>query len=250
MKKFRLIREYPGSPKLGTFIENFEINPKYYRVFGDVVNLFTKNIENHPEFWEEVIEKDYGILQKEYIPGNCREYNTEQSQYKIISIKRLSDGEIFTVGDILDNGNILKEFELINNVLKCWYINPSYYTHIKKGPNGQPGNMNWDAIIDIQKLKQPILTTEDGVNIYEGDEVTWLYSTNLEIAGTRKADSTMNKSLKYFLTKEKAEEYILMNKPCLSLNDIFKIMQDDRSDESFTHSKLGKIFKELGKSKQ
>ena len=26
--------------------------------------------------------------------------------------------------------------------------------------------------------------------------------------------------LKYFSTKEKAEEYILMNKPCLSINDL------------------------------
>ena len=37
---------------------------------------------------------------------------------------------------------------------------------------------------------------------------------------------------KYFSTKEKAEEYILLNKPCLSLNDIkFAISKINNPEE-------------------
>ena len=42
--KYILKKEYPGSPKLGNIIDNLE----------------NDWIENYPEFWEEVVEKDYG----------------------------------------------------------------------------------------------------------------------------------------------------------------------------------------------
>ena len=44
--KYILKKEYPGSPKLGNIIDNLE----------------NDWIENYPEFWEEVVEKDYEIL--------------------------------------------------------------------------------------------------------------------------------------------------------------------------------------------
>lgn len=42
MKRYKLIKEYPGSPDLGWISNN--------------------NWKGYPEFWEEVTEKDYEIL--------------------------------------------------------------------------------------------------------------------------------------------------------------------------------------------
>ena len=49
MKKFKLIKEYPRSPKLGTEIEikESEVN----------------TIKTYPEYWQEIIEKKYEILE-------------------------------------------------------------------------------------------------------------------------------------------------------------------------------------------
>lgn len=53
-----------------------------------------------------------------------------------------------------------------------------------------------------------------------------------------------------FSTKEKAEEYVLMNKPVLSLNDIFKNVEEMRKGlKTFENSELAKRFKELVQQK-
>lgn len=53
MKKYKLIKIFPGSPSLGTIIEDtgqgsYKMNNSQY--YGKI------NIENYPEFWEEIIE--------------------------------------------------------------------------------------------------------------------------------------------------------------------------------------------------
>ena len=54
MKKFKLIREYPNSPKIGTIAENKDEHNCYH--LSDVFHqrLNSMYIENYPEFWEEV----------------------------------------------------------------------------------------------------------------------------------------------------------------------------------------------------
>jgi len=91
--------------------------------------------EPSSEFWEEVIEKNYEILKiSGYTLRDNGKYSHHKSQskigvitaekllssdrysYYIKTVKRLSDGEIFTVGDKTLNGDII-EFKLINNIL-------------------------------------------------------------------------------------------------------------------------------------
>ena len=55
MKKYKLIKKYPGSPSLGTDIT---IDEKGYNSLHCDNDL---KPEDHPEFWEEV-KKDYEIL--------------------------------------------------------------------------------------------------------------------------------------------------------------------------------------------
>lgn len=80
MKKYKLIKQYPGSEPVGTVVELEDMfNPAY----------FTDN----PDYYEEVIEKDFEILIER--PS----VSIGSNKIQITSIKRLSDGEVFSLGD-------------------------------------------------------------------------------------------------------------------------------------------------------
>lgn len=161
MKKYVLIKEYPGSPKLGTII-NDEITT--YGISFSKNNL--SFIKKYPEFWQPVVEKDYEIL--EYISKlkNCiiepKNPLFNNGDWDIHSVRRLSDSEIFTIGDKIFPNNKIYKFELKNNILKIWHCDISFSTPIIEGPSGQPGNCSWiKGINNIKKIKQPLFTTED-----------------------------------------------------------------------------------------
>ena len=133
MKKFKLIREYPGSPKLGT-----ELTPKTDMHVTNTNNYYWEgswfNPSNFPEFWEEVVELDYEVAQVLYATelrtlfdglyrliqvgvGFDLEYLLGNGG-KIHSVKRFSDGKLFTVGDRIDiggrNGMFFRTISMIN----------------------------------------------------------------------------------------------------------------------------------------
>ena len=59
MKKFRLIREYPGSPKLGTIVEKDErYGSHIYKYIESNSNfgVLKYHVEGNPEYWEEIKE--------------------------------------------------------------------------------------------------------------------------------------------------------------------------------------------------
>jgi len=223
--KYKLIKEYPGSPKL-EFITSPKMDNAYY------VNSNWIQPENYPEFWELVIEKDYEILSYQQQNGDQIYDLQKNGKYKtrlfninlefekedfnehnlIISVKRLSDGEIFTIGDAITNicGSKQKISELYidkKDEKMCVYTNKT----------------SRFSIDNIQKVKQPLFTTEDGVDIFEGDTFYFI-PQNFYGNSSGKLIAKLGVLAEFaearFSTKEKAEEYILMNKLCLSLNDI------------------------------
>lgn len=114
--------------------------------------------------------------------------------------------------------------------------------------------------VPISKLLQrtKLFTTEDGVDIFEGDNF-WYVTPPLRVfndlcdsmsGGKYVAHSRVGD--KFFSTKEKAEEYVLMNKPLLSVNDIVKNFRT-RLSGSYDNTRLVQIaftdLKELAKSK-
>lgn len=135
MKRYKLIKKYPGSPKLGTEVIYSKAHKIYNYNGGDFYSELPKNqVENLPEFWEEVIEKDYEILSFSQnsnikdlwtnfgpIPNCwCRNVNgfavtkgytlneiLNNPLYSIHSVKRLSDNAIFTIGDKINNSTII-----------------------------------------------------------------------------------------------------------------------------------------------
>lgn len=218
--KYKLIKEYPGSPKLGTTVErDSNCSNYYYRVISGVVNTFTpKNIENHPEFWEEIIEKDYEILS--LIEGKfiypCDKYSKDYIHQlvntigaNIHSVKRLSDGEIFTIGDKINNGSVITGIKHFKDRLNIWL-----------DLSGKSCYGGYFTIDDIIKDKQPLFTTEDGVDIFEGDNYFKVLQESFILLDMKNANDNHRKDATTFSTKEKAEEYILINKPCLSYNEV------------------------------
>lgn len=222
-------------------------------------------IENSND-WEEIIEKDYEILSfisnsktiyerldafgskddygldgKDMYYGPLDSFleNLKNNKFNIYSIKRLSDGEVFTMGDKITNEFLMnknyniKSFRVGNDCLKIC-------------GSGEKGRCFITLDKNTKKVKEPLFTTENEVDIYENDNVYYIndwypcYRSNI-------SKSNYNPNTKYFSTKEKAEEYVLMNKPCLSINDL-SIKNEIKCNEKLIGITLGKL-KELVKSK-
>jgi hypothetical protein len=134
MKKYKLIKTYPDSPKLGTigYYNGGSLNFEYEDIIAfqcSSSGSFKGYFENNPENWKLVVEKDYEILSFSqnsltkdlWIMGDKGGWQrngtdtTLQStftmlnrteMYHIHSIKRLSDGEVFQVNDNIKGGKI------------------------------------------------------------------------------------------------------------------------------------------------
>ena len=156
--KYILKKEYPGSPKLGNIIDNLE----------------NDWIENYPEFWQEVVEKDYEILSfklpgnnivdLKYARNNLKFMLKNSSVYQIYSVKRLSDDEIFTIGDKVFSEYVnytINKIGIVND--KCM-VSALYDTN---NPNGSRLHYNLNNLKKLKKLKQPLFTTEQRSEIEE-----------------------------------------------------------------------------------
>lgn len=238
LRKFKLIKEYPRSPKLGHVIQFSYINDYVCtRSWDGVTLIYIKEIINYKEYWEEIIEKDYEILTYK---GNLL---TNQGYFKkcfggytyvtlegvelwknknispvesidsfcgsIYSIKRLSDNSIFTINDI-SNAGIITEFELRDNKIFC----------------KTTGAGCWLEYIQLQK--EPVLfTTDDNVELLCGaklyivnEDFTITYFRVFKPVKIRDGDKRP-----YYSSREKALEYIDLNKPKYNKKQIYEFLR-------------------------
>jgi hypothetical protein len=277
MKKYKLIKEYPGSPKLGYEIEGDEFEsdstfsviechkyPEYWeeiveypigtRVHNSLTNvIYTKKKDGWYRPAEKtaytdkmisskkyitildeskkVVQKDYEILSLSHFTKTHRILTAKseiiawkngngQSIWNIHSVKRLSDGEIFTIGDKVIHTNnvknklgIILDFRILSNGI--WFKTDNYdvpmcYIHSKES--------------------KPLFTTEDGVDMYDSDTYYTVnfarnYPCNKIDIGIIRKGFVKNMSYKYFSTKEAAKKYIEWNQPKYSLKDIEKAFE-------------------------
>lgn len=250
MKKYKLIKEYPGSWTKDTIVE-FNKNSDRCLINGVTSQIPAMQVIGYPEFWEEIIEKDYEILSFK-VNSTLYEYSVVDKKYKsnilaytleemigyliapinptiINSIKRLSDGEVFTIGDKCISG------QASGVITKIWFCD-----------NGElridsPGNYCVD-IKTIQHYKKPLFITEDGVDIHIGDEYFELIVPGfhneqcvwniLPYEGRCNLIYDQEGNRKHFRlwfsTKEKAQEYIDLYKPKYSLSDINTLLRTDK----------------------
>lgn len=246
---YKLIKEYPGSPKVG-----FK-TPRYY---------CSSDLSAFPEFWEKVVEKDYEILafrrgkssayagtQFNLTPNGLYNPSFKESnlslehclkgEFEIWKVKRLSDGEIFTIRDKV-KGESCHIYTINSLSFEERYNNRLMINKV---------DMHLDDAKPIKKEK-PLFTTKDGIDIFEGDEV-WgveVYSFKPFSDMVKKGNLFHTEKWTYgkFSTKEKAEEYILLNNPCLSFNDILKYLNQFDKNYGFEIKNYPDLLK-LVKSK-
>jgi len=82
-----------------------------------------------------------------------------------------------------------------------------------------------DAIIEWfkkSKEKKPLFTTEDGKEIFKSDPFYVIQGETYTIHKCLASENGLpyNSMSKRFSTEEAAENYVINNKPCLSLNDV------------------------------
>jgi len=218
---------------------------------------------NFPEFWEKVEEKDYEILSfkqnsdlkdlftnfgsninigcwcrningKAITSGYTTEDILESDLYSIYSIKRLSDGEVFTVGDSIDIGhnknNIIDSFELCDYGIRV---------KVRRNTNCRV----YGAKLSIIKAyKKPLFVTEDGVDIYEGDKSCAVQISENKLYGYDSHNymykyNGSEKSFMYFSTKKLALKYIESKKILFVTEDGVNMFKGDNywyvSDKDF-----------------
>lgn len=289
MKKYKLIETYPGSGAL-----NDEAIYGNHGLSGDCYQVKTSNgrgiqrfdsefIEKEPKYWEEIVEKDYEILSfkqnskiedlweavdtiyEKFARKNDQVFCTKSYTlkqilnnplYSIHSVKRLSDDEIFTVGDkirFIDESleetypaRIIQKLLIKDNTILS--INTSVGVEI--------------LLKNLTHMKQPLFTTEDGVGIIpkeDGEFQYWsLKLDNWKISNAphilnsnriipTKADELLSVCNELrFSTREAAEEYVLMNKPCLCIKDFKRALSVSLI---CSHEEAISSLKELVKSK-
>lgn len=212
MIAYKLIKKYPGSRELGTI--------EYYEKFYSSQNWEgTEYYDAHPEFWEKVEELDYEILDfklhKLGYATNCNDINKSVS---ILSVKRISDGEVFTIGDEATVESDKKRYKII----KIRRFTDAIQVHGEI--DGKSFFYNLNDVIKLQPIT-PLFTTEDGVDILDKNQKVFSVSEcdfsiqNHQDFAWIKTRSPQRK-YHHFFTKENAEAYILYNKPCLSIKEI------------------------------
>lgn len=232
MKTYRLIKKYPGSPELGAIVNKQSPH-----------NLYMQCIDE-PEYWEEIKESEYKILMWSYGRDKflfSKNPDWSAGEFHIHSVQRLSDGEIFTVGEKC-NGDIIKSFKVYDNDTRIYVISE---------------NKTWGLDLELlkkdKKPKPVLFVSEDGVEIFENDKVfsienkPYLIDSILCLTASNKIKELFPRRI-FFSTKKAAENYLICHKPCLSFNDVWNISNNKSSDNLYVVIDKRKL-KELVKSK-
>jgi hypothetical protein len=133
---------------------------------------------------------------------------------KINSIKRLSDGEVFSVGDYIDLlDEPISKIDVNFLSLKLPYLHCG----------------NYGTALSIAEKRKALFTTEDGVELNEGDLCYLIHlplnnKTELPKSSVFVKEFLPNPSYRLIFNNPKAaKEYIAYNKPRFSLNEIKNI---------------------------
>jgi len=227
-------------------------------IFG-IMSCIDPRFEEHFELYnEQEVKSNYEILEFTSKNSGCIAFKNNKGTYDsdnfsnlkelellsdskslITKVKRLSDGEIFTIGDKVRTSSYFSKGNIIS-----FTINKDNKLLVDYKLDESIGFLNCvcDHLKNLIKVKTSILVTEDDVEIYEGMEVFVVHPTTLNtIIGLSTIEYFSYKGWLFFSTKEAAEEYILLNKPCLSYNDIIKLA--NHHSNFYTLEQLKKLVK-------
>lgn len=241
MQNYKLIKKYPGLPKdweEGMLVGQGDrgvqggyspCNAKY----SDNKRIPLDEVINNPEYWERIYEPNYEVLSIAF--GDDIYYKTGETtkdfpsgkevnvfrvegkvgmvtdmdlkpegkwNTKINSVKRLSDGEVFSIKDYC---NVLESQP--KQILSI-EINDEFLGGVKLTHKGGAFSIGYEG---FKVEKKYLFTTSDGVDIFEGDEWWYVKLGNLEVRKTNSTKYIGNPNYKQdvlrFSTQELANEY-------------------------------------------
>ena len=245
MLSYKLIKKYPLSMDVGTVVK--EVTGGY---MSDNLIFFHKEyIENYPEFWEEIKEPEFQIL--EATTSVKVSLSAENTSTKIYKVLRLSDSVTFSVGDKcnLKNGNgnrnpILR-FEVRNENfgLEKYRNKDRIVVFLETMHETEWGPIELDSLV---KSKEPLFITEDGVDIYENDTVHWCrdFKWLYELRFVKEhLVLDFKNEYKVFSTEKAAKDWIDLNKPMYSKKDLLNASINMQYVEWF----VGGLIKRINK---
>lgn len=252
-RSFKLVKKYPNSENIGSIWTKTPETKNYWYMN---CYLDPADVENNPEFFEEIIQKEYevlsficnkdldssiilkGIIIKKLGGGGfgggvirgSEEKLLTLSHWDIHSIRRLSDSEVFSIGDeLVDTFNrnhgkfTLKEIEFEKAPADKGTGKLSFvHTHTILG--------KYIPLERLEKAKPVLFVTHDGYEMFEGFLVhliclpltsTQVYNFDkpFKIPENWKPQSYVET----FFQIHNAEEFVFKNKPVLSLEDVASI---------------------------
>lgn len=206
-------------------------------------------VEPSSGFWELVPQKEFEIMSfitnqvvgtiekgnivkrwrhSEFtgVSGGIPIYASEENlllnvAWSIHSIKRLSDGEVFTVGDEVNHPGYA-----IGWTIASFKPDGCYFTI----QDTNYGFCTGDRCLYIQKLK-PVFTTQDGVDIYPGDHYFFIDKEDPTTIVPRQVPTNLREYEVYkdyhvrFSSRNAAEDYLQQNKKCLSVQDVHNVIK-------------------------
>ncbi|MEX0597645.1 MAG: hypothetical protein WD512_14225 [Candidatus Paceibacterota bacterium] len=232
--KYRLIKEYPGSPELG-YISKAKQGTEHYWMGS------WYNPSDYPEYWTEVKEVDHEILsfltlstgfiltkhdndlfgcgtgdysEEDVLSGDPDRVDwgkdTSDYGYKIHSVET-SDGLVLTLGDRVRN-KAGQSF-----IISKFYYNCSGEKLLCNGEGTGDGHISVNKVIK----DSVIFVSEDGVNVYEGDLV-FKVSRNFQLEKSFICSDKIyfSEDCFYFRNRNNAKKFILLNSPSLSLKEV------------------------------
>lgn len=198
----------------------------------EITAIRNKGEENQNE-WYKTPEGLWTVDESEAVS-----WETIPNFCEIYSVKRLSDNIEFAIGD-----NFTDKCE--NNLIKKCICKIKSIEFIKSDNTIQLSVDDEYAcdLLDAVKVEK-LFTTEDGVDIYDGG-IYWIndgYYKSISRIAT-KIGPKLTLADKAHSTKEAAEEYILMNKPCLSYKEVENIFETNNESYWEQRRKLRELVK-------
>lgn len=217
-----------------------------------------EEIENHPEYWEKVEEKGYEILSFSYMnsiydkkkgdrlysesSGSILLSQHDHKDVSIHSVKRLEDGEVFSIGNICKKPKDASDLYHLNyqQIEKFKIVNNCVEVKFKSILRTNLENLN--------KIELPatIFYSDSGDNapIKERDEYWSVSLDTYELKDhIAKIEDREKRNIKKFTNIHEAEDYIFLNKPCLNYKDVIDLYNN------YQYIELTEKLKELIKTK-
>lgn len=184
----------------------------------EIAYNFARQIESNydagkGEDWDEFVKEQTAqwdvISHRSKINGKITTGLIWDGSWEIYSVRRKHDCEIFTINDIV-NTDTTKNTRIET---------------LQFGENGQVYFNDNRLLYGYKKAKPFVFITQDDKYIFEGDSY-FSVSDDYQILRTdiARKDCLYESANRAFSTIHAAEEWILLNKPCLSVNNVKTIL--------------------------